>query len=196
MKKSGYDIILSGVGGQGVLSVAAVVSMAAMKENYIVRQSEVHGMAQRGGAVLAHMRISKNFIESDLIPKGAADVILSMEPMESLRYMDYLNPEGALVTASEPVVNIPDYPELPQIHGIIESYNNSILVDTKLLAREAGSPRAVNIVMVGALSTLLPIKEESYIEAITEKFISKGEVVVDTNLKAFSLGRATGVKVC
>lgn len=196
MKKTNFDIILSGVGGQGVLSVAAVVSMAAMKENYIVRQSEVHGMAQRGGAVLAHMRISKKFIESDLIPKGAADVILSMEPMESLRYMDYLNPEGSLITASEPVVNIPDYPEISMIHKVINNYNNSILIDTKLLAKEAGSPRAVNIVMVGALSTLLPIKEESYIEAITEKFIPKGEMIVDSNLKAFSLGRTTGVKVC
>lgn len=195
-KENSYDIILSGVGGQGVLSVAAVVSLAAMKEGYIVRQSEVHGMAQRGGAVLAHMRISKEFIESDLIPKGAADVILSMEPMESLRYIDYLNLNGTLITASEPIVNIPNYPKLEKILRVINGYEKSRLIETLTLAKEAGSLRAVNIVMVGALSSVLPIKEESYIEAIKEKFTNKGDKVLQSNIKAFSLGRNTGVLVC
>ncbi len=115
MDKRSYDIILAGVGGQGVLSVAAAVSLAALKDGYKIRQSEVHGMSQRGGAVVANLRISMDDIESDLIPKGNADVILSMEPLESLRYVDYLKPEGYLITASEPYMNIPNYPDLEGI---------------------------------------------------------------------------------
>lgn len=195
-KENSFDIILSGVGGQGVLSVAAIITMAAMKEGYIVRQSEVHGMAQRGGAVLAHLRISKEFIESDLIPKGSADVILSMEPMESLRYIDYLSLDGTLISASEPIVNIPNYPDLEKIHSVINGYDKSRLIETNTLAKEAGSLRAVNIVMVGALSSVLPLKKESYIEAITSKFKSKGEKVLESNKKAFALGREAGVLVC
>ena len=186
------DIILSGVGGQGALSVGAIVSMAAMKEGFKVRQSEVHGMAQRGGAVLAHLRISSGIIECDLIPRGGADVVLSMEPLESLRYLEYLKPEGALVTADEPVLNIPDYPDLDKVHQAVRDLPNSNLVDAKTLAKEAGAVRAVNMVLVGALSLNLPLKPESIEEAIRDKFISKGEAVVDTNLKAFRLGRNTG----
>ena len=186
------DIILSGVGGQGALSVGAIVSMAAMKEGFKVRQSEVHGMAQRGGAVLAHLRISSGIIECDLIPRGGADVVLSMEPLESLRYLEYLKPEGALVTADEPVLNIPDYPDLEKVHQAVRDLPNSNLVDAKTLAKEAGAVRAVNMVLVGALSLNLPLKPESIEEAIRDKFTSKGEAVVDTNLKAFRLGRNTG----
>ena len=186
------DIILSGVGGQGALSVGAIVSMAAMKEGFKVRQSEVHGMAQRGGAVLAHLRISSGIIECDLIPRGGADVVLSMEPLESLRYLEYLKPEGALVTADEPVLNIPDYPDLDKVHQAVRDLPNSNLVDAKTLAKEAGAARAVNMVLVGALSLNLPLKPESIEEAIRDKFTSKGEAVVETNLKAFRLGRNTG----
>ncbi len=186
------DIILSGVGGQGALSVGAIVSMAAMKEGFKVRQSEVHGMAQRGGAVLAHLRISSGIIECDLIPRGGADVVLSMEPLESLRYLEYLKPEGALVTADEPVLNIPDYPDLEKVHQAVRDLPNSNLVDAKTLAKEAGAARAVNMVLVGALSLNLPLKPESIEEAIRDKFTSKGEAVVETNLKAFRLGRNTG----
>ena len=186
------DIILSGVGGQGALSVGAIVSMAAMKEGFKVRQSEVHGMAQRGGAVLAHLRISSGIIECDLIPRGGADIVLSMEPLESLRYLEYLKPEGALVTADEPVLNIPDYPDLEKVHQAVRDLPNSNLVDAKTLAKEAGAARAVNMVLVGALSLNLPLKPESIEEAIRDKFTSKGEAVVETNLKAFRLGRNTG----
>ena len=188
------DIILAGVGGQGVLSVGAIVSMAAMKEGLKVRQSEVHGMAQRGGAVLAHLRISSGVIECDLIPRGGADVVLSMEPLESLRYLEYLKPDGVLVTAAEPFLNITDYPDIEKVHQAVEDVNNSNLVDAKTLAKEAGAMRAVNMVLVGALSNNLPIKPESIEKAIRDKFSSKGEAVVDTNLKAFSLGRKTGRK--
>ncbi len=186
------DIILSGVGGQGVLSVGAIVSMAAMKEGYNVRQSEVHGMAQRGGAVLAHLRISSGVIESDLIPRGGADVVLSMEPLESLRYVNFLRPDGVLITASEPVENITDYPLLDDIHRMIKAQSSSRLIESKTLAKDAGSQRAVNMVLVGALSPYLPFKPEAIESAIKDKFTSKGEDVVQTNLKAFRLGRETG----
>jgi indolepyruvate ferredoxin oxidoreductase beta subunit len=112
MKK---DIILAGVGGQGVLSVAAIIAQAALTEGLSVRQSEVHGMAQRGGAVLAHLRLSDTFIVSDLTPRGGADLIISMEVLEGLRYAAWLSPGGALVTAAEPVVNIGDYPDLSAV---------------------------------------------------------------------------------
>ena len=186
------DIILSGVGGQGVLSVGAIVSMAAMREGYKVRQSEVHGMAQRGGAVLAHLRISSGVIESDLIPRGGADVVLSMEPLESLRYVNFLRPDGVLITASEPVENITDYPPLDEIHRMIKAQSSSRLIESKTLAKDAGSQRSVNMVLVGALSPYLPFKSEAVESAIKDKFTSKGEDVVQTNLKAFRLGRETG----
>lgn len=183
-----YDIILAGVGGQGVLSVAAVISMAAMKDGYTLRQSEVHGMAQRGGAVLAHMRISRSEIASDLIPKGNADVVLSMEPLESLRYVDFLKPEGSLISAAAPYENIPDYPDLKEIHNQIKNLKQSVIIDALVLAKEAGTMKAVNMVMVGALSTKMDIKIESIVEAIKELFAGKGEKIIKANLKAVDLG--------
>ncbi len=183
-----YDIIIAGVGGQGVLSVAAVISMAAMKDGYTLRQSEVHGMAQRGGAVLAHMRISRSEIASDLIPRGSADVVLSMEPMESLRYVDYLKPEGSLISAAAPYENIPDYPNIDDIHNQIKSLKQSRIIDARALAKEAGTTKAVNMVMVGALSAKMDIKNESIVEAIKELFAAKGEKIIEANLKAVELG--------
>jgi len=189
-----YDIILSGVGGQGVLSVAAVISIAAMKDGFTLRQSEVHGMAQRGGAVLAHMRISKSNIASDLIPKGSADVVLSMEPMESLRYVDFLKPEGRLISAAAPYENIPDYPDLNGIHNKINNLKNSKIIDAKALAKEAGTMKAVNMVMVGALSVELDIRKESIVAAVKEKFASKSEKIIEANLKALELGQISNNK--
>ncbi len=183
-----YDVILAGVGGQGVLSVAAVISIAAMKDGYTLRQSEVHGMAQRGGAVLAHMRISRSEIVSDLIPKGMADVVLSMEPMESLRYVDYLKPEGSLISAAAPYENIPDYPDMDEINNKINSLKNAKIIDAKTLAKEAGTIKAVNMVMVGALSTKMDIKKESIEEAIKDIFSAKGQKIIEANLKAVELG--------
>ena len=195
-----YDIILSGVGGQGVLSVAAVISIAAMEDGYTLRQSEVHGMAQRGGAVLAHMRISKTSIASDLIPKGSADVVLSMEPMESLRYVNFLKPEGKLISSAAPYENIPDYPDLNGIYEKINNLKNSRIIDAKALAKKAGTIKSVNMVMVGALSVELDIRKESIVAAVKEQFASKGEKIIAANLKALELGQlsnnkyVTGVK--
>ena len=189
-KEKSYDIILAGVGGQGVLSVAAVVSLAALKDGYKLRQSEVHGMSQRGGAVVANMRISTADIESDLIPKGNADVILSMEPLEALRYLDYLRPEGTLITAAEPYVNIPDYPDIEEILGKIKEIDSSVIIKANELAKEAGSLRAVNMVLVGALSKNIPVSYEKIKEAVAELFSRKGDKIVNINLKALELGRS------
>ena len=189
-----FDIVLAGVGGQGVLSLSAIIASGAMKEGLFVKQSEVHGMAQRGGAVLANLRLSDKPIASDLIPKGNASMILSMEPLESLRYLEFLSPSGALITSITPVVNIPDYPNLEELLGKIRTIAGAILVDSDHIAKAAGSARAANMVMVGAASHLLPVKVdtmEHYIEGVFKK---KGDQVVEANLKAFRAGREVATR--
>jgi len=183
------DIILSGVGGQGILSIAFVIDNAALKDGVDFKQAEVHGMSQRGGAVQSHMRLSDEPIFSDLIPKGMADMILSVEPMEALRYLDYLHPEGSLITSSTPFVNIPDYPDLEELLQHIRNLENAVIIDSKALAQEAGSARAQNMVMLGAASHLLVLKESSLLEFIRVLFESRGKEMVDLNLEAFRLGR-------
>jgi len=185
-----YDVILAGVGGQGVLSVASIIARAAMSEGLEVRQSEVHGMAQRGGAVLAHLRTSDKKIPGDLVPKGGADLIISMEPLESLRYISYLKPEGVLVTASDPYNNITDYPETESIYSAIKSLPVWRIINASLIAKEAGLALAVNTVMVGAASCFLPVKDISIEKTLALSFASKNETVVLANIKAFKLGQA------
>ncbi len=184
-----FDIVLAGVGGQGVLSLSGIIASGAMKEGLFVKQSEVHGMSQRGGAVLANLRLSDKPIASDLIPRGRAAMILSMEPLESLRYVSYLSTEGTLITSTMPMVNIPNYPDLEELLGQIRGIPQAILVDSDRLAKSAGSARAANMVMVGAASHLLPVKVETMKHYIETVFKKKGEKINETNLKAFSAGR-------
>jgi indolepyruvate ferredoxin oxidoreductase beta subunit len=183
-----YDIILSGVGGQGVLSLAAVIATAASKAGFRVRQSEVHGMAQRGGAVMAHMRISDSEIYSDLIGYGTADMILSMEPLESLRYLPWLSPQGIVVTSTAYVKNIPNYPEESEILKALGEVKSIRLVDDKALAKEAGSPKAGNMVIVGAASSYLPLGMDVLKSAVDTLFSQKGVQIVQGNYKALELG--------
>lgn len=183
------DIILSGVGGQGILSIAFVIDNAALKEGLDFKQAEVHGMSQRGGDVQSHLRLSDEPIFSDLIPKGTADMILSVEPMEALRYLEYLSPEGRLITSSTPLVNVPDYPELENMLKHIRSIEGAVVIDSKALAQEAGSVRAQNMVMLGAASHLLVLKESTLLEFIQVLFEARGKEMVDINLRAFHLGR-------
>ncbi len=187
-----YDIVLAGVGGQGVLSVSAIIARSAMKEGLFVKQSEVHGMAQRGGAVLAHLRLSDSPVASDLIPRGGASMILSMEPLESLRYLAYLGESGTVITSTEPVENIAAYPPMERILGAIRSLPRWATIEAERLARESGSAQAINMVLAGAASPLLPIKVETMLESIRELFGRKGEKVVETNLRAFEAGRQAG----
>jgi len=183
------DIILAGVGGQGILSIAFVIDSAALKEGLMVKQAEVHGMSQRGGAVQSHLRLSEERIFSDLIPKGEADLILSVEPLETLRYLDYLRPEGALISSRSPFVNIPDYPDPEKILSAISQAGRHLLIDSEELARQAGSSRTQNMVMLGAASGLLMVKKENLVEFIEILFKPRGENIVLANLKAFELGR-------
>jgi len=183
------DIILAGVGGQGILSIAFVIDSAALKEGLMVKQAEVHGMSQRGGAVQSHLRLSEERIFSDLIPKGEADLILSVEPLETLRYLDYLRPEGALISSRSPFVNIPDYPDPEKILSAISQAGRHLLIDSEELARQAGSSRTQNMVMLGAASRLLMVKNENLVEFIEILFQPRGENIVMANLKAFELGR-------
>lgn len=183
------DIILAGVGGQGILSIAFVIDKAALKEGLQIKQAEVHGMSQRGGAVQSHLRLSQSPIWSDLIPKGRADLLLSVEPLESLRYLDYLAADGQLVTSATPYVNIPDYPPLEGVLAELRKSGNTVVVDSEALAKEAGSTKAQNMVMLGAASHRLMLKTENLEEVIRKLFEPKGEALVALNLKAFALGR-------
>ncbi|MEN8186195.1 MAG: indolepyruvate oxidoreductase subunit beta [Bacteroidota bacterium] len=183
------NIILSGVGGQGILTIAAVLDTAALSENLNVKQSEVHGMSQRGGAVQSHVRISDDEIYSDLIPEGKADMILSVEPMELLRYIPYLKEGGWLITDSKPFENILDYPRKDKIYKQIKMHKNHIIINATSEAKKIGNSKAANMVLLGAASTLLPIPEESMTDAIKKLFERKSEKIVKLNLEAFAKGK-------
>ena len=183
------NIILSGVGGQGILTIAAVLDTAALDQNMYVKQAEVHGMSQRGGAVQSHVRISDKPIFSDLIPLGRADMIISVEPMELLRYLPYLKPEGWLLTDSHPFINNKSYPEISTLLKEIESYPNNIIVNATEIAKNIGNSKAANMVLLGAASTLLPISEESLKKAINTLFQRKSERMIKLNIEAFNAGK-------
>jgi len=188
------DVILAGVGGQGVLSVSAVIAGATAGWGWHIKQSEVHGMAQRGGAVLAHLRMADGPVYSDLIPRGSADLILSLEPMEGLRYLEYLSATGTMVTDVDPVRNIDDYPDLDYLLAAIRAVPSSIMVEATSLARQAGNVKAANMVMVGAVAHLLPVTEEALTSEISRMFGGRPKLL-EANLEAFRLGRTVGADI-
>jgi indolepyruvate ferredoxin oxidoreductase, beta subunit len=183
------DIILSGVGGQGILSIAATIGLAAVENNLFLKQSEVHGMSQRGGDVQSHFRLSDNPVSSDLIPYGKADIIISVEPMESLRYLPWLSESGWIVTNSIPFININDYPPVGEIIKEIKKIRNSIVIDADSLAKNAGSLKSVNMVILGAASPFLELPYTSLENAIRKLFGKKGDEIIDLNLRALRAGR-------
>ncbi len=188
MKK---NIILAGVGGQGILSIATVIGEAALAEGLYLKQAEVHGMSQRGGDVQSNLRLSSDPIMSDLIEKGDADLIISLEPMEALRYVSYLAPDGWIVTSSVPFVNIPDYPNLDEVLGHVKAFKNHVLLDVETLAKEAGAPQqAANMVLLGAAIPMLGIDHDKMIAGVRRVFARKGDAVVDTNVAAVEAGYA------
>jgi len=189
------NIILAGVGGQGILTIAAVLDTAALASDLNLKQSEVHGMSQRGGAVQSHVRISDTEIHSDLIPQGKADIIISVEPMEALRYLPFLKKDGYLVTDSNPFENIPDYPNMEELYNEIKLLPNSILIDAKKIAKDLGNSKATNIVLLGAASSLLPLDEESLVQAIKTLFERKGDRVVNKNIEAFNKGKEIAMEI-
>ncbi len=182
------DIILSGVGGQGILSIAAVIGEAALKEGLYMKQAEVHGMSQRGGDVQSNLRLSDQPISSDLIPKGCADLIISLEPMESLRYLPYLKKDGWLVTNSQPYINIPNYPEMDKVRAELDKLPQKVVLDVETIAKELGSARAANIVMLGAATPFLGIEYLKIEDGIRRIFARKGEDIINMNLKALKAG--------
>jgi len=186
MKK---DIILAGVGGQGILSIAAAIGMAAIENGLYMKQAEVHGMSQRGGDVHSDLRISDREIASDLIPEGKADMIISVEPMESLRYLPMLAPNGWIITNINPYVNITNYPEIDSILNEIRSIENHIALDANKMADEIGSRRSANMVILGAASLFLGLEYSSLERAIENLFRTKGDEVVKTNLNALKAGK-------
>lgn len=182
------NVVLAGVGGQGLLSIAAVLGEAARAEGLHLRQAEVHGMAQRGGIVESHIRYSDAPIYSDLICLGTADLILSLEPMETLRYLPFLSRTGSVVTSDAPVENIPAYPELAQLLDEIRALPRAVVIAAQDLAREAGSPRCLNMVMLGAGSSQLALPQDALVAAIETTFAGKPRDVIETNLRGFRLG--------
>ena len=186
MKK---DIILAGVGGQGILSIATVIGEAALNEGLFLKQAEVHGMSQRGGDVQSNLRLSSEPIHSDLIAKGGADLIISLEPMEALRYISYLKPEGWIVSSSVPFLNIPNYPKIADVLSHIRAHKNHVLLDVDALAKEAGAPaQAANMVLLGAAIPMLGIDHDKMIAGVQRVFARKGESIVNTNIAAVEAG--------
>jgi indolepyruvate ferredoxin oxidoreductase beta subunit len=183
------DIILAGVGGQGILSIAASIGMTALSNELYIKQAEVHGMSQRGGAVQSHLRISTSPIASDLIPLGKADLILSVEPMESLRYLPYLAEHGWLVANSNPYLNIPDYPDMGVIEAQIAMHPNHVLLDADKMASELGSRKVSNMVILGAATPFIGIPYEHFETGIRAIFGRKGEEIVLLNLEALRKGK-------
>ena len=192
MKK---DIILAGVGGQGILSIATVIGKAALKENLYMKQAEVHGMSQRGGDVQSNLRISDQPIASDLIPTGQCDLSIALEPMEGLRYLPYLSAEGWLVTSETPFVNIPNYPETELLMTEINKLPHKVVLNVDKVAKEVGSARVANIVLLGATIPFLGIAYEKVQDSIREIFQRKGDEIVQLNLKALAAGKEIAEKL-
>lgn len=182
------DIILSGVGGQGILSIATIIGAAAIKEGLYIKQAEVHGMSQRGGDVQSNLRISSSPISSDLIPLGRADLIISLEPMEALRYLPYLAKEGWIITNTVPFVNIDNYPDKEKLNQALAALPHVIALDVDSMAKSVASPRAANIVLLGAAAPFLGIDAEKLEEGIASVFARKGADVVEMNVTAFRAG--------
>jgi indolepyruvate ferredoxin oxidoreductase beta subunit len=186
MKK---DIILSGVGGQGILSIATVIGWAALDQNLYLKQAEVHGMSQRGGDVQSCLRLSSVPIYSDLVPEGECDIILSLEPMEALRYLPFLSKDGWIVTNTVPFRNIPNYPDENAIMNELRKVPKLITLDCDAIAKDCGSPRSSNMVLLGASAGVMEILEpEKLREGIRNVFSRKGEQIVEMNIKAFNAG--------
>ncbi|MEI6274437.1 MAG: indolepyruvate oxidoreductase subunit beta [Prolixibacteraceae bacterium] len=184
------DIVLAGVGGQGILSIATVLGFAAVRNNLYLKQAETHGMSQRGGAVQSYLRLSDQPIFSDLIPSGEAQLILSVEPLESLRYLPFLAPEGYVITNTTPFINIPDYPDQEVIMKTINNLQRVVAIDAETVAKTEGNIKSSNMVMLGAASPFIDLPLESLEQGIREIFAKKGAEMIEVNLRAFHAGRA------
>ena len=184
MKK---DIILCGVGGDGIVSVAKIISDAALNLGMNVKQSEIHGMSQRGGSVFSHLRISSEPIFADVIPEGKADIILSSEPMEALRYLPFLSPDGCVITNSDPFINISNYPDMEKVNAELKKLKKCVSFNANEIAKQLHARG--NMVLLGAAAPYLEIDFAELEKAIRNIFGRKGEDVANTNIAAIRAGR-------
>lgn len=182
------DIVLAGVGGQGILSIATILGAAALKEDLYLKQAEVHGMSQRGGDVQSNLRISSSPIASDLIPLGGADLVVSLEPMEALRYISALKPSGWIVTSTAPFINIPNYPEMVAIEAELAAFPNTVAFDMDEVAKQVATVRSSNMVLLGAAAPFIELEVEKIEDGIRTVFGAKGEKIVNSNIAAFRAG--------
>ena len=183
------NIMIVGVGGQGSLLASKLLGSLLIDEGYDVKVSEVHGMSQRGGDVQSNLRLSTDAIYSDLIKQGSADIIISMEPMEALRYMPYLSKEGWVVSSSHPFKNIPNYPDEQALMEEFNALPHSAALPIEDLAKQNNLPKSANMVLLGMAAPYIEIlSPEQLREAIKRVFSSKGEQVVEMNCQAFDLG--------
>ena len=186
------NILMVGVGGQGVILASEIISEVMMRAGYDVKKSEVHGMAQRGGSVSSHVRFGPR-VYSPLIKKGDADVLFSFELLESARYLDYLRSDALLIVNNQKVLppsvtlGVDTYPE--EVADILrQRFSRVDIVDALAIARQAGNPRALNVAFLGALSRHFNVDENLWKEVISSMLPAK---LVDVNIKAFMLGRNT-----
>ena len=187
------DIVISGVGGQGAILASDIIGKAAVLEGVPIRAAETHGMAQRGGSVVNHIRLGCEL--GSMIPLHGADVLLALEPAEALRYIDSLSDDGVVIVNTQPVLPITvtsggdEYPDVSEIVDVLKSNHKVKVVAFNAfeLAIEAGHPQAMNVVMVGAASNYLPMSKDLLIDCIKGMVPPK---TVDINVRAFELGRA------
>ncbi|MGB3943892.1 MAG: indolepyruvate oxidoreductase subunit beta [Methanothrix sp.] len=191
MRTSDCDVVVVGVGGQGVILISEIIGRAAMLAGLSVRGVETHGMAQRGGSVINHIRVGCRY--SAMISPGGADVLVAMEPAEALRYASYLSPEGVALVNTRPLLPVTvttgqaTYPSIEEILAPLREASSRVYpMDATRLAAEAGSPQAANVVMLGALARHLPIGEERLQEALSKIVPAR---FLEVNRKAFELGK-------
>lgn len=183
------NVKFAGLGGTGVIKASDVMAELVFEQGYDVKKAEVHGMSQRGGDVQSHLRLSTDPIHSDLIPLGGADLIVSLEPMEALRYLPYLSKDGWIVTSSVPFENIPNYPDLEKVLEALRKLPQVIILDVEATAKEVNSPRGANMVLLGATSAVMGLLDPDKLrDGIRRIFARKGDAVVEANIKAFDAG--------
>jgi indolepyruvate ferredoxin oxidoreductase beta subunit len=184
-----HGIVLSGVGGQGVLSLAQIALEALRRSGLQALQSEIHGMSQRGGSVHAQVCFSEAPLTSPIIDEGCADLLIALEPLEALRYVAMLRMNGHLVVSEEPQVNMEGYPPLEDVYAALKAVRGAHLVDTEDLARRLNHRQAGGMALLGMASKYLPVPVETWHEVIRERFEAKGLRVCEKNLEAFEAGR-------
>ncbi|MFA7231736.1 MAG: indolepyruvate oxidoreductase subunit beta [Victivallaceae bacterium] len=186
MKDKITNILMIGVGGQGTVLSSNILSLAAMFDGHDVKKNEIHGMSQRGGSVFSHVRFGKK-VYSPVIPEGEADVLFSLEEIETLRWLQFLKPDGSIICLDEKILpsNLNSYPE-GTLEFLQQNYKNIHLVDPQILQKELNNVKVLNVALLGALSKLIDISGSSWIKAIRE-FVPAG--TEELNIKAFEAGK-------